>query len=51
MLKQITMQVERVGEVVMNMPAGRVIQVAVSIVPIERVRAVINDDAGALQRR
>ena len=37
------MQIERMAEIVMDMPAGRFFQIAVQVAPIERMRAIFDN--------
>lgn len=45
------MQIERMAEIVMDMPAGRFFQIAVQIISVKRMRTVIDNRVRPLHRR
>ena len=42
------MQIERMAEIVMDMPAGRFFQIAVQVISEKRMRTVIDNRGGTL---
>ena len=45
------MQIERMAEIVMDMPAGRFLQIAVQVISVKRMRTVIDNCVRPLHRR
>lgn len=45
------MQIERMAEIVMDMPAGRFLQIAVQVISVKRMRTVIDNRVRPLHRR